>query len=120
MITVLNSLLYNNGLWIFALDSESIYLNDVSDYLSAYIANTNNILTLAGNPKYILKNNKAISYIKNSKFCNIYGLDVKQRIEVGNIFNFTKEQLAYISVPEDNKGILCIPTGNFEYIKIDF
>lgn len=120
VMAVLNSILYNAGLWIFLLDVENVYKNDVDDYLSAYIANTKNILTLSGNPKYILKNKKANAFIKYCKFCNIFGLDVKQRIEVGNIFNFTKDQLAFISEPESDKGILCISSGNFEYTKIDF
>lgn len=120
VMAVLNSILYNAGLWIFLLDVENVYKNDVDDYLSAYIANTKNILTLSGNPKYILKNKKANAFIKYCKFCNIFGLDVKQRIEAGNIFNFTKDQLAFISEPESDKGILCIPSGNFEYTKIDF
>ena len=120
VMAVLNSILYNAGLWIFLLDVENLYKNDVDDYLSAYIANTKNILTLSGNPKYILKNKKANAFIKYCKFCNIFGLDVKQRIEVGNIFNFTKDQLALISESESDKGILCIPSGNYEYTKIDF
>lgn len=118
-MAVLNDLLFQNA-WIFVLDSENLHKNDVNDYVAAYCANTKSILTFSGNPKIILKNKNGIEFVKKAQYCNIFGLEVRQRVELSNIFNFTKDQLAFVSEPESDKGILCIPSGNFEYTKIDF